>query len=39
LNGVLQEPGASSDYTIAGNTITLFLTPEAGSKVLIYGDI
>ena len=39
LNGVLQEPGASADYTIAGNTITFLLAPEAGSKVLIYGDI
>jgi len=39
LNGLLQESGASGDYTIAGNTITFLVAPGAGSKVLIYGDI
>jgi len=33
LNGVLQESGASNDYTISGSTITFNTAPEAGWKL------
>lgn len=35
LNGILQEPGAGNDYTIATNTITYLSTTVAGDKVRV----
>lgn len=35
LNGVLQEPGAGNDYTIAGDTITYLSAPLTGDKILV----
>lgn len=35
LNGLLQEPGETKDYTISGSTVTFTSAPEAGWKVLV----
>ena len=35
LNGILQDAGASDDYTIAGGTITMASAPETGDKILV----
>lgn len=35
VNGLLQEPGAASDYTISGSVITLTFVPEIGSKIVV----
>lgn len=35
LNGVLQEPGASEDYTISGATITYNTAPVSGDRVRV----
>lgn len=35
LNGVLQDEGASDDYTISGSTITFSTAPETGDKLLV----
>lgn len=34
LNGLLQEPGLSNDYTISGTTITFVLPPLPGMKII-----
>jgi len=34
LNGILQQPGAGNDYTIAGTTVTFIAPPEAGDIIL-----
>lgn len=33
LNGVLQEPGTTEDFTISGNTVTFNTAPPANSKI------
>jgi hypothetical protein len=33
LNGILQDPGETADYTISGNTITFVDPPFEGSKI------
>lgn len=35
LNGLLQEPGAGNDYTIAGNTITYLAAPAATDRMRV----
>ena len=35
LNGLLLEPGAGNDYTIATNTITMLTAPIAGDKLRV----
>jgi hypothetical protein len=35
LNGLLQSPGATEDYTIAGATITFASAPVAGDKIRV----
>jgi len=35
LNGVLQTPGASYDYTLSGTTITFNKAPHTGSEILV----
>lgn len=35
LNGILQEPGAGNDYTIATDTITFLFTPATGDKIRV----
>jgi len=35
LNGILQDPGAGNDYTIAGATITMLTTPLTGEKIRV----
>jgi hypothetical protein len=35
VNGLLQEPGASNDYTIAGKEITLTYVPIVGDRVIV----
>jgi len=35
VNGILQDEGASDDYTIAGATITFATAPQADDKVLV----
>jgi hypothetical protein len=35
LNGLLQNPGESNDYTITGNTITFNTPPTVGSVILV----
>lgn len=35
LNGLLQEPGSSNDYTISGNTITFVDAPETDDILLV----
>ena len=36
LNGMLQRPGASYDYTISGATITFSKAPRTGSEILAH---
>lgn len=36
VNGILQESGNGSDYTISGDTITFDSAPESGWKVIVY---
>lgn len=35
LNGLLQEPGAGNDYTIAGPTITMLSAPDTGARIRV----
>lgn len=35
LNGILQEPGAGNDYTIAGSTITYLTAPATGDRIRV----
>lgn len=35
LNGLLQEPGGSNDYTISGDTITYNTAPETGDRLVV----
>lgn len=35
LNGILQEPGAGNDYTIATNVITFLTAPIAGDRIRV----
>lgn len=35
LNGLLQEPGAGNDYTIAGTAITYLSAPQTGDKIRV----
>lgn len=35
LNGILQEPGAGNDYTIATNTITYLTAPLTGDRIRV----
>jgi hypothetical protein len=35
LNGILQEPGAGNDYTIAGATITYLTAPATGDRLKV----
>lgn len=35
FNGVLQDVGAGNDYTISGNTITMLVPPETGTKIRV----
>lgn len=35
LNGILQQPGASNDYTISGGTITMNTAPISGDVLLV----
>lgn len=35
FNGVLQDVGAGNDYTISGNTITMVIAPETGTKIRV----
>lgn len=35
LNGVLQYPGASNDYTLSGTTITFNAAPQSGGRVVV----
>ena len=36
LNGVLLEPGAGNDYTIAGAVITFLAAPPVGSRIKVH---
>jgi Avian adenovirus fibre, N-terminal len=35
LNGILQEPGAGNDYTIATSTVTMLAAPQTGDRLRI----